>query len=482
MDMLTPSQAFLNLWNIAKQWDAPSLSLVQAPSDSYLSDLKDLLEGDVVDLNSFLGPQLKVGPSPTKLERGKILAALREIDLMFYRIHPRTKAPAPSAAARARIPLWLELARDSRRRTLDYAADTNSRLIPRGPLTRSAREDDAYSAESLADRFAALSVVARQYSHKGRPISISHLAVGPDDARGIPPGKNLGKEKILFVPVAENPGEVEASVIELNGKQFLDFNLRKDIQAAERILTALRTEGAVDIAVAPEFVVSVSEEAQLVEALRKTCLTTAGLIIAGSGKVEPGVDGLPWNEARAVNGIGAKLWTQRKIWPSAPTRERAEAYAEALADQPIFPEFSAAGDSIVIADTASLGRCVILICQDVHMLPLTSELVSDFQPDWVFMPILDPEIKSGGWAKQRLFELSGLAHSRFVAFTSVGLKLKGASSQNEVICGLAVGPKAQTDEDNGRDSCEVKLSRSATKQELSISWRTKGNWKKTELS
>jgi hypothetical protein len=58
---------------------------------------------------------------------------------------------------------------------------------------------------------------------------------------------------------------------------------------------------------------------------------------------------------------------------------------------------------------------------------MTPELLRRWQPDWVFVPIMDRGIVEGGWFHRRAHALANHSHARFVAVTSTGLPRTGAT-------------------------------------------------------
>jgi hypothetical protein len=145
-------------------------------------------------------------------------------------------------------------------------------------------------------------------------------------------------------------------------------------------------------------------------------------------------------------------------------------------------EDSAEGDELVIADVDGFGRCVVLICQDIHLSSAVKELLDFFQPDWVFIPILDAGISAGRWAHQETFAVSGNSNARFMIVSSLALA-KLAYPTEARACALAVGPKTATelDGDKGRVFQEVNVETASVPGYAKLQWRN-GDWKQTVLS
>jgi hypothetical protein len=128
-----------------------------------------------------------------------------------------------------------------------------------------------------------------------------------------------------------------------------------------------------------------------------------------------------------------------------------------------------------------LGRCVILICQDIEARPLAEDLIRHFQPDWVFMPILDPGITVGRWAHQRTFSLSAVSQARFLVACSTTMVRWPDNCSDEPACGLAVGPKETTPPDQGRLHTLVSIVAGSSPGYATVTWGS-GLWEKTTLS
>jgi hypothetical protein len=201
--------------------------------------------------------------------------------------------------------------------------------------------------------------------------------------------------------------------------------------------------------------------------------------LAGTGHTVECEDGQAWNEGRVVNGLGAVIWRQRKFWQAGIGKDRAaELNLVFPSDGRFLLEDNASGDEIVVADVDGFGRCIMLICQDVQSRPLSDELIRQFQPDWVFVPILDIGIDEGRWAHARTFELSALSPARFLVSTSTSLAAK--IGREDVACGLAVGPKGCTEVDNGRLSKLAVVDKEKGLSYALIDWQE--SWGKTIIS
>ncbi len=100
-------------------------------------------------------------------------------------------------------------------------------------------------------------------------------------------------------------------------------------------------------------------------------------------------------------------------------------------------ENTSSGNEVIVADIDTFGRCVVLICQDFMSKPFSNDVIFDFQPDWVIVPIFDSSIKDGGWCHQRAFSLSSISQARFIIANNTAFL---DSDENDKLCGLAIGP------------------------------------------
>ncbi|WP_424361401.1 hypothetical protein [Methylocystis parvus] len=476
---LSPAVLFLRLWRIAETWDSAQRFLGGSSDPALEKALASALAEDEAHIAYFKLLEL-VGSLDGihQATRRRVLSAMRAIDEAFHLIHPRSPLVSPAAGRRARKPLWLKALRDERTLYGTYASFDDCILVPRGPLLRGPRGASASSAEKLADRFAALSVVPKELMHDGRPIALELKPISASASSGVMPGANSGAEVVAFIPVGEKDDDIVATERVVAGQRVVNFNLRASSNAAQCILDVLNRGGQFDIVLAPEFMVSESRAVELGRGI--TFLPKAPrLLIAGSGETSARAGDQGWNEARAFNSIGTELWRQRKIWPAGI--QQARAIQLGLSDpgkDGLIQEDTAAGNSIQIVDADGVGRCVILICQDIE-LPLTNTLIECFQPDWVFVPILDVGVDIGRWMHATAFRLSSIAQSRFLVASSTSLADKIGNKDPH--CGLAIGPKEPVEiEDRPRATALVKTNGS-TPGFAEIRWRD-GRWLITKLT
>lgn len=411
-------------------------------------------------------------------KNGCILSAMQAIDECFFYIHPRAQFVP---AKKPQIPSWLRDLRDNRFLSGAYASNDNYRLVARGPLLRRDRDEIASNAENFMDRFAALSIVKHGLMLNTRTIKIQHIVIGLSAADGVVGSKNPGHEEIIFIPIAEKKIDLVLTQRDVSGQGYVDYRLNSALDAANIIHSTLCMAGGVDIAFAPELVTTEASADSLALMLGNRAVSTR-LIIAGSGHTNTlSVDNVAWNEACILNGKGAELWRQRKLWPAGLTADQAEKYYLDKPTSELLMEDNAEGDMLVVADVDGLGRCVVLICQDIEAQPLSNELVRQFQPDWVFIPVLDPGVLPGRWAHARAFNLSDSSNARFMVSSSLALA-DLLVPPVVVSCGMAVGPKAANvdDGDAGRVFKEVSVEPGSSPAFARLIWRSAG-WQQTKV-
>jgi hypothetical protein len=154
------------------------------------------------------------------------------------------------------------------------------------------------------------------------------------------------------------------------------------------------------------------------------------LLVAGTANTnERDVANQPWNEAVVANQYGVELWRQKKLWPSEITPERAAEFGITETDGVgNFHEDVASGAQVDVVDIDSLGRCVILICQDITSADLALPLITDVQPDWVFVPIMDRGFAEKSWFSDIGQSLCTHSQTRIVGVCSTALPRPGAAT------------------------------------------------------
>lgn len=473
--MLTPADLFVEYWGVAKNWSGNVVNGVMLPPEEFSAEVDAALlipDGqESYDLLTNL-----VGLEGNGNPKGKKLVVLRNIDTFFSRIHPRIQYHA-GLFRDISVSHWVRRLKIQRQRAGIYLRVADTYLIPKGPLTRNVRSKFATSAYEFSDQFEYLTVAPSALDANGRAIEVDMVSKSRAAHIGVPisPAAN-GEESVAFIPVAQLDPHLELSERSHNSCSFFDFSLNKTLDAADIITDQISDFGYADIVIAPELVISEDCADELQVRLRANP-GQMRIMVAGSGSTRQTEDGMSWNESRILNGSGEELWRQRKFWQAGLDQRRAKSYGLAASTDTLVMEDNQSGSNVIIADIDGLGRCVVLICQDIMATSLAVELVRHFQPDWVFTPILDAGVDPGRWAHQRAFELSALSPARFLIVSSLSLAHK--LGKQDVPCGLAIGPKDAIAVDGGRACAKAEIGRNPHGYSI-IKWRS-GTWFKSQL-
>jgi len=430
----SPASLFLEYYAQAGSWGASARATAVRPDISFDTVADRLLkEDDANRAHDQLRMLVEAGRHSDAEKRGRIGAAMRSIDRALLEIHPR----AVIGSASRRPATWLQDARIERRMTGEYLRNKSVRLIPRGPLLREPRHEHASSGDQLSDYFSAIAVAPVAFVHDSLTLPIRVVVVDTDPLSGVAPASSPGAERIGFLPLATHPGHIECEGALRSGRMFAAYRPAPRFDAGTAAIEGLRALGDVDIAIMPELGFLESHADALALALAAETAPMPRLIVAATYSTSlVNADGQPWNECRILNGRGAVLWRQRKIWPAGISQDRAiELGLPDPGSGTLTLEDNASGAELVIADIDGLGRCVVLICQDCTIPALGTALYGSYQPDWVFTPIFDKTIDPGRWAHAAAFGASNLSQARGIAITHTGHAPAGANM------GLAVGPK-----------------------------------------
>jgi len=341
--------------------------------------------------------------------------------------------------------------------------------------------------------FDTLSAVRRKLHENERSIKIEFRVIRNNGGQGVLSSAWPGHERILFAPVAEEASDLILTDVVRDTHPFVSVGCAKNFSPSTRFLDVLKAAKPVDIAMAPEFVMCEEDADTFAESMGQLRTKPPRMTIIGSGPTKATTNDQAWNESRSVNSIGAELWRQRKIWPAGLSAETAKQLGLFDPGKGLVTEDTGCGDTLSVIDVDGMGRCVTLICQDLHLHPLAEEMLKSYQPDWVFVPVLDKDVETGRWAHQRAFALSELSHARFVVANSSSLGQKLGVGKAHT-CGLVIGPKAETKEpdshtidDEGRQLCAAKVTLDHTPGAAPaydiVEWRNSGpGWTKTTLT
>lgn len=448
-DTQDPASLFLALWAVATAWDSVKrVDAMELPTETIEAIAEAVVAAPttaaaaeaVLSAIEPLWPAAG-GPQEVALRDGLVLSGLRVLDEVFIHIHPRTTWLPTRHAPRPRLPRWLADFRETRTLTGAYAEGDGRRLVPRGPFTRAARSIVDVNADTLHDRFVALTAAPLATRLNEQIVKITSVVVGHGATRGVPPILKPGRETVGFAAVAERDGELAFRTREEGRKSFLDVELSDHVDAAARLIAAVNLLGPLDVFVAPEL--TVSDAAAETYAARLDPLAAPRLSITGSGpRGERDHFGRRFNASSAFNAVGAKLWGHDKVWPYGMGRSQVEEckLGDVPEDQLLMEEMRA-GASITVADLDGFGRVLTLICQDFQIAPGVAEVISFYQPDWVFVPVLDKGVGVGRWMHNRAFALSGASRARFVVACSLSLAERaGDAAFPDTPIALMVGP------------------------------------------
>lgn len=480
---------FYRLWKLAVCWSASKLSLAYEDS-SCVSLFEKMLEED--DETVVLSKLLAVVNSRLEADldshrqRGLVINLMKAVDKAFYGIHPRRTLLSPSHADRKRIPYWLKKYRSHRANNGVFLENDQEIIILKGPLGKRARLEYAGYGDSLEDKFSNISVVDKTYEFNRFRVRTKVVVQGQSPTGGYSVSERRGRENIKIAPLAEEPEHLKIDFCRRGNNDFASYSASEQLDVLKLISELISSESCVDLMMLPEFLVSEADADMVVD-----CFNGVGefpkLLICGSGATNETSDGQAYNESRVFNDVGVELWRQRKIQPSGLDVDTAKDYSFPPPDVgKLLLEDNTSAEELVVADIDAFGRCVTLICQDLEVSPET--LISAFQPDWVFIPILDTGAHQGRWGHQRAFGESGRSHARFVVVSSTALG-RLSKRNPEPICGLMIGPKnkvaTQDNEaldDMGRLVAELRVEKDATTRSVSIAWdQTDARWKKTTL-
>lgn len=483
----SPVSLYLCLWREAASWPPDQRSQAARPDQGFEKSARQALARDDGD-QAYEALVSLLSASKPELHRGQILGVMRAVDEAFYAIHPRARNPSPTAGVALTMPRWLVEMRDRRQLTGSYFEENGHRVIARGPLSRRARTAIAASADDLSDMFAAITVAPTSLFQGGRSIEVGIRWIPGVATRGVGPGVRAGDESVSFIPVAEAGDDFTVSETERGSSKVADFQPSSHVDVCARVMKALAAGGRVDIALAPEAVMPHAEADQLSDGLFQA-EESCRILVAGTGSSAEAEEGQAWNESRILNSFGVELWRQRKLWPAGWDQDRAASLG--LSDPGVgglVMEDNVAGHRLEIVEIDSLGRCVVLICQDLTAVPLTIEMLRTYQPDWVFVPILDTGVGIGRWSHSQAFALSAVSQSRFLVSSSLSLARK-LDVPKPYGFGLALGPMSISKpldgakaEDKDRATAFVTTSSDGEVLFGRLTWRAAEGWLQTLLT
>ncbi|WP_440963953.1 hypothetical protein ACL58G_29025 [Massilia sp. GER05] len=468
-----PIELFFLLWDYAnglsgyQRTTATRNSDLQAKFSSILTGASEQTSCDEIlsELNDYR--------NATKQDKnGAVLALMRAIDECIALVHPRYNS------LRVPLPSWLDEILDTYDSHGIFWTNGTESLTFRGPLVKGPRPLFSSSADDLVDYFAAITRVPCVLKNSTRNIRVTQKVVANGGLLGIT-RSSRSKETLAIVPLAKNADDLKISYSIEGGQGFVDFSISSKLKIVEVLDKVIRDLNELDFLVLPELLVSEADAKKLSQYLLSATCEKPNLIVAGSGNTEEvSEDGLPYNETQVFNAFGKPLWRQQKVWTSGFSSERAREYGLDPKGDGFLLERNAESDEILVVDTQSYGRCVVLICQDLETKPLAQELIHRFQPDWVFIPVMDCGVRPGNWAHSKVFELSAASNARYVVVSSLSL---ADLTKSNLSCGIAVGPKSASSDDwDEARRCVIANLKDLTSDVAVLQWHN-GDWHKSLL-
>ncbi|WP_367348464.1 hypothetical protein [Sphingobium yanoikuyae] len=404
------------------------------------------------------------------------LCAMRAIDDLFLLVHPRTVLLAPDVPTAA-LPLWLEVLAERRTIHGAYAQNHSHRLLTRGPLSRAPTSAAEVPGYSLPEQFAALQVVPLTVRHGLRELPIVMKVVDQAATRGVPPGKT-GAERIAILPVADEKEDLQHAITMRDENEYLAVLPGADLRPVEKVLATLDDCDDADVFLLPELVFESAHVEALSEALDGR--RAPRIIVAGSGLVDHEQAGNPkYNAGSVLNGLGASLWAHRKTWAYWMLEQSAGLLdLQGRSGHQHLREDITMGGELTMVDIDSFGRCIVLICQDFQMPVAVEDILTTYQPDWVFVPILDTGTGFERWPRVRASNLAGLSQARFLIASSLAMTHWLKDPEAEPAIGLAIGPAqvARANDDDANRAIKAVKCISTQKRYGIIEWRSGDGW------
>lgn len=414
-----------------------------------------------------------------KTRAGLVLGAMHALDDAFLEIHPRTLMGL-SAASSGTIRPWLTKLKSKRIEHGFYAELKACVLVPRGPFARHARGRLESATFSLVDQFGSCAVAPRTITEDGRRIILSPKVIDQGAARGVAPRPDRrGSEAISLAPLAESHGDLVTSVTREDGRTFIDVEKGPSFHPSALFSSIIRECQDSDVVVFPELVIGGDDKTILADVLSTMSGTARPRMVVGGSGLEPNGSEWPHNVSSILNGAGHALWEHRKVAAYGMLKDTfGNLNIPDISGADQLMEKISWSDSVTIGDVEGFGRCVVLICQDLMMKSL-EELLRCYEPDWLFIPILDSGTSFARWPFKRVVDLSAIGPTRFVVVSSLTMQHWRKKHYSGEQIGVAVGPRHINSRDNGTDRPSVAQEincESPKKRHGTTRWRH-GDWK-----
>lgn len=303
-------------------------------------------------------------------------------------------------------------------------------VIAKGQLTSRRIPDESQDASgsNLESQFAYLAVVPDPKPHGVQFLVVSPYKFGMlDDKKA---------DKVGIAPIAEDADDLTFTASARLGRGFLDArptdSMMLGSRAAEAIASLLdRGAGVVAL---PELVCSSTAIEAVQTRLRTRRSGDDGLVVCGSGlSADPCPStGRHFNEASVLTARGKVLFKQQKIHPFNMRSDRMTeclvSHDPSQTDKPHMEDI-AASSSLVVCDLPTVGRIIVMICEDFQQLVPTGGLALATRPDWIFAPLLDVSLDLGRWMHKRCTEIGTRSLSRIVVTSSTTLSVRRAKKK-----------------------------------------------------
>ena len=245
-------------------------------------------------------------------------------------------------------------------------------------------------------------------------------------------------------PWAEGPEDLTFATGERHASPRLISTVPKErelvhCEQAEALVRRL-FESGVSVAVLPELVVSPQAVAAISDALARLAPDDRNLhvVVCGTGLQPSETDSeLPRNQCVVLNGSGQQLWRQDKLNHYAMDARRLVEYQILPGATRAHVEDIRTGTRVVVRD-GSLGRMVVLICEDLAQPRPRDAVLGGLLPEWVFCPVLDGELGVGRWGHEYARHCARVAGASTVVATSLVLPLRRDPTATHVAVGLLV--------------------------------------------
>jgi len=483
-----PARLFLAVWRYVRGVSATRLAAPETVAPELRGELLaalrvsdgpeaveafcDALAGRWKDGSNFMAKRTRVSAA---------LTALRAIDEVLLGVHPRSVRPSLSQASKR--PNWLDDVEEHRTIKGAYATDAALSLIAKGPLMRSPRLPPDQATFSLADQFAALKVVdLSAFREDDRQIEVTLRVIDQSADAGVPHRRDRkASEVVTFAPLAEKGTDLNPQVTQDGATVYLDVLKGTGFDPSSALLEVISANPDSDIIVAPELAIDDNDLSKIAGALPTLGGKSARLVITGSGLTEQGPieDGRPFNRAAALNRNGRTLWTHRKVSAYAMHEETAKDLEIPDVDGAVkLMERITWSSAIDVVDLDGLGRCLMLICQDLQMT-VVGDLVEAFSPDWVLVPILDSGTSLARWPARRARDLATRSEARYVVVSSLAMNHWRKTPFTGEEMGVAIGPTYLNAAETGEIAAvQAEVTPETAKRRFgSVRWRSATGWK-----